>query len=193
MKRIVQYRISSERILIVTEDEKSSFFYLQDLVYQLRLTQVRVCPSKRSTPLEVLKTAKRISEKDGNFDHVYIVIDRDTHEAFEEAKKTCIQWGFYWIPSYPCFEYWLLLHFRFSAKPYAMSHTSPCEQVISDLEKEMNGYQKNQKNLLKKTWANLEQAKINAARRFAETQAEYNPNPSTHFHLLVKALQNLAQ
>jgi len=40
------------------------------------------------------------------------------------------------IASYPCFEYWLLLHFGYSRKPYARAGArSPADCLIEDLMK----------------------------------------------------------
>ena len=45
-------------------------------------------------------------------DQVWVVVDRDKHERFDEAVKLCETNGICVARSNPCFEVWLILHMR---------------------------------------------------------------------------------
>jgi RloB-like protein len=70
------------------------------------VTNARDCQSRAAD------AAKR--EKDENllYDQVWCIFDRDDHPHFKEAIKMAADNGLYLAVSVPCFELWLLLHFR---------------------------------------------------------------------------------
>ena len=99
-------------VLVICEDTKSSLQYLKDAAHHFRAyAEVDIVHCGKNDPLNIVKEA---IERQRSFDQVYCAIDRDTHETFDEAlvlaklhkKKISI------IASYPCYEFWLLLHFQ---------------------------------------------------------------------------------
>lgn len=121
-------RAPYDRVLIVCEGSKTEPNYLQELIDSLELNSanVEIDGNSGSSPISIFHHAKRryIEEKNKNdpFDHVFCVFDKDSHPSYKQAIaeiSKCRPRGIFQpIQSVPCFEYWLLLHFEFSAKPY---------------------------------------------------------------------------
>ena len=140
---------------------------------------------------EALKRAK-------DYDYVYCVIDRDTHERWEEAHNAAKgKANVEIIASYPCFEYWLILHFRESTKPYARAgNNSPGDCCVADLRRidEMQTYQKGAKaNLFAELHARLKTARSRARRLFEEAKQSGQFNPSTTMYLLVEEFEKVEE
>ncbi len=94
--------------------------------------------------------------------------------------------------SVPCFEYWFLLHFLYSTRPYnAVPGNSACNQLISELKNYLPDYAKGRKHIYEELLQQLEFAKSNAERSLAAGKAQGNDNPSTRIHELVDYLQEL--
>ena len=96
------------------------------------------------TLVNIAKAESRREELNGErFDFVYCVFDRDLHPQFDEASKTAQDRGFRLARSWPCFEFWLLLHFAFSRGPYvAVGNASACDVCIRDLRRHLPDYDK---------------------------------------------------
>ncbi len=117
-----------DRILIVTEGSKTEPNYLNEIRIERRVSSahIKVVPAGGTQPLKVVEDAERLFRQSKDFEQVYAVFDRDSHpvdsyrnalakaEALNqklrnsEGKKV----RFKAIPSVPCFEFWLLLHFE---------------------------------------------------------------------------------
>lgn len=111
-KRKSKSRQENKIFLIVTEDTESAYNYFQILKKENRLPtlNIEVKPSKKSAPDQVISFTKKLAkEKDAELS--FCIIDRDTHEHFDkaiaDANKTK---NLEVIASYPCFEYWIILH-----------------------------------------------------------------------------------
>ncbi|EAI3764214.1 RloB domain-containing protein [Campylobacter coli] len=136
-------RKENEVILIVCEGKKTEVDYLRQLKDYLKLNNVRIdiFSSKNPSPLKVVKFAKEKSEE-YFYNKIYCVFDKDTHLDFNEAKQKCEQCNFEAIISNPCFEFWILLHFEYTTKPFGTN--SPCKELIdNDLKKYIKDYTKN--------------------------------------------------
>lgn len=184
-------------IFVLCEDSKSSVDYLDDLKVHFRAQlRVRVAHAGVTDPPGIIREALKRSK---TADHVYCVIDRDTHAHFDEAvssvtnnRKITV------IASYPCFEYWLLLHFAYSRKPYgAAGKRSPAECLIDDLRAYpgMEGYAKGRaKGLFEKLGLErLSTARRNSTTSLAQAIQEDSLNPSTRIHVLVAFMESLAE
>ncbi|HEH5157171.1 TPA: RloB domain-containing protein [Campylobacter coli] len=124
-------RKENEVILIVCEGEKTEVDYLRQLKDYLKLNNVRIdiFSSKNPSPLQVVKFAEE-KNKDDSYDKVYCVFDKDTHSDFDKAKQKCEKYNFEAIISNPCFEFWILLHFTYTTKPFGTN--SPCGELIDN-------------------------------------------------------------
>jgi hypothetical protein len=153
--------------------------------------------------MSVVAFAEEKWEADKSFDKIYCVIDRDSHtnfpDAIEKVKDISGRAGnpvpIEVIPSYPCFEIWLLLHFHYSSKPYQKcGKKSGCDCVVKDLRAVtcLPNYQKNASETYAKTKAKLNIA-IKHSKRLLANHAKYKSdlNPSTQIHKLVEHLQKM--
>jgi hypothetical protein len=111
-------------ILIVTEGERTEPEYFRGFVsaYRNPRVTIQVAP-EHGVPRTLVEIAKRrkngaledaAREKDDNlaFDSVWCVFDMDEHPQVGEAKEMARDNGIDLAISNPCFELWLLLHFR---------------------------------------------------------------------------------
>jgi hypothetical protein len=204
-----QQRSEGKRFLIVCEGMKTEPYYFEEIckAHQLLTLRVRIAPGEEgSSPDRVLDYAEKLFEEDAQlgpdrFDQVFCVIDRDQHEHYKATIRRIAALKaegkpFTAIPSVPCFEYWLLLHFAYSRQPFhAAGNKSVCDAVIHDLRKQP-GFGK-YANAQKNTYAILKdrtETAIQHAQR-AETDAEKTgeDNPTTSVHYLVRELKQLAK
>ena len=98
------------------------------------------------------------------------------------------------IQSIPAFEYWFLLHFTASTKPYSPLPTkSVGDQVIDDLKIYLPDYEKKQEGIYKYFIENglIDGAKAHSNRIFENSKNTGNINPSTNVHNLVEYLEAL--
>ena len=128
------------------------------------------------------------------YDEVYCVFDRDEHERFDTARSKVKNWRLIPITSWPCFEYWILLHFGYTRKPYTHAgEKTPSQNCLSDLKEKFPGYQKNAGGLFSELGDKIEVAKIHSKTALKEAIETKNFNPSTEFHTLIEYLQSLAR
>ena len=206
-----------ERILILCEDKVSVPKYLEKLIQELGLSPRRiVICGKGADPSDLVKQGQEKLEKDDDFDSLYFVFDRDTHEHYGDAicdmnnmskeyKKIEIKIDI--ITSLPCFEFWLMLHLTDSAKPYSQNKSSgmksPCESLQDSLKKLKNEHGKEIFKEYKKTNVSEYYEELKKLRNTAIQNAEkiiansqdlkYFENPHTRMHILVKKLDSLSE
>lgn len=182
------------RVLVLCEDTKSSQSYLEDAAQHFRSqAEVDITHCGRNDPLSIVTEAVK---RQRYFDIVYCTIDRDQHETFDAAlllaaKHTKIVV----IASYPCYEYWLLLHFRETRKPYmSVGKNSSCALLVKDLNKEV-GMERYAKGATENIFEGLIDWLPNARKRAKEVLRvaikDEELNPSTRFHELIEQLELL--
>jgi hypothetical protein len=137
---------------------------------------------------------------DHRFEYVFCVIDRDKHTQFLPAIAACEkaklvgnkQFVLAW--SEPCFEYWLLLHYVYSSKPYSSKGSSSVGAVcMRELCKEMSGYAKGARGTYAVVKDKIDFAILNAKKRLSECTGEGGTNPSTRVHWVVECLRQIAK
>lgn len=191
-----------DRVLIVCEGEKTEPNYFKEIrnYYQLSTANIEISGESGSSPTSVVDFAyhlyKKSIEENSKFDKVFCVIDRDAHADYDTAIKTIENLKpkglFIVIPSIPCFEYWLLLHFIVTEKPYTpLPGNSSGHQVLSELRSYIYDYQKGRKDIFLTLIEQLDFAKSNSERILKNSETSGNPNPSTKVHELVNYLQNI--
>lgn len=183
-------------VLVLCEDSKSCLQYLRDATKHFRAyAEVEVSHCGKTDPRGIVQEAINRSKV---FDQVYCAIDRDRHETFDEAIDLAkAQPKVRIIVSYPCYEFWLLLHFRKSRKPYVntVSHSAGdlMERDLRALD-EMKEYDKGQsKGLFEKLLPLLPQARSRAEQILLEALHENEMNPSTTLHQLINRFESLSK
>ena len=190
LKRRQAKRKPYEKVLIVCEGTKTEANYFRGLIDKYRLSSVEV-RGKGINPMGIIQCAKKQSErarKSGDpFDMVFCVFDKDTHKDYEQAISTLgSRKNFEAIYSVPAFEYWLLLHFAYSTKPY-----NGADEIARDLTKYLPRYTKGQQDIFNDLQEELETAKKNARRSLKQAKQNRTDTPTTHVHELVEYLQNI--
>ena len=191
-------RSPKARVLVVCEGERTEPLYFEAMRDRLRLNTLVVKAAKGVDPRTLVNMASeevRKERRNGEqFDFVYCVFDRDSHPQFDEASKTALDRGFKLARSWPCFEFWLLLHFEVVRAPYARKGSvSPCDACIHDLRKHLPDYRKGDPATFDALWHLLDDAIENATKAAADAAATCEHNPSTEVHELVVRLRNLAE
>jgi hypothetical protein len=205
-----------DRVLIVLEDSKSSYDYLGILCKSFKISSanIDIVPANlRNTderhgndPVSVIDYAIKRYKKDKKenkqdfYNSVFCVIDRDIHPKYSDALikardtqsiKLCI------VTSIPCFEYWLLLHFIYTVKPFSSTEKhSKCDQAKNELSYYIKDYNKG--NISENIYeVFLKQKQYDAiCRAYKATlyheMDEYSDwNSSTQMHILVEYLSSI--
>jgi len=204
-----------DRVLIVCEGEKTEPIYFEEarLEWEIDSANIEIDGSGGSSPISVVKHAETLFQSElctGNgYDKVFCVFDRDTHETFDEAitKVETINKGlikqklcnsntpiFKSIYSIPSFEYWLLIHYTPSTKPYrSTQRKSVGDQVIDDLKIYLPDYRKTQRGLFKILLEQdmLDVALANSDRIFQSAIRNDNMNPCCNIHELIRYLRDI--
>jgi len=212
LKRRPPTREVPDRVLIVTEGSRTEPNYFRLLIDELGLltAQVQIVGDGGSAPITVVNDGIKILERDGDFEQVYFVFDRDCHENYDRAlaaiRGLSKQRKYNGInivaaTSVPCFEIWFMMHVSPSRKPYESANTggSPGAALLSDLKKQslFSCYEKGKCTEFKALSSFRDMAKSRAEaflkQAQAEGQPEFHENPSTRTHLVVSALENLSK
>lgn len=184
------------KVLVLCEDSKSCLGYLKEGAHHFRsFADVDIAHCGKTDPLGIVNEAKRRSRE---YERVYCVIDRDTHDSFDDAldvaKKATKP--ILVIASHPCYEFWLFLHFKYSRSPMrAVGKASAGDRMLKALRKAgLADYDKGSSaDLFQRLLDRLPQARANAAKALAAAIDEEEMNPSTAMHELIDVLEALGQ
>ena len=174
-------------VLIICEDSKSAKRYLEDAKKHFNVdAEVEVVHLKNTDPIGIVN---RAVERMANFDKIYCVVDRDTHGSFDDATKAVASLEkVELVVSYPCFEYWLLLHFEYSRKGYMPAgKDSPGDQMVKALRNipSMKDYDKGAADgIFEKLLPMLPKAMRHAEKVLKDAECVKEMNPSTRMHEL---------
>jgi RloB-like protein len=206
MKRAAARLPAYSRILIVCEGEKTEPNYFAAATDHFRLNQRQVvvdgqCGSSPSSVFEHARTLFQAATKEGcPFDHVFCVFDRDLHGDYETCCDAIGQQTpknvFEAITSEPCFEFWFLLHFKNTSKPYlapakASKKQSAAQQVIADLKDYWPDYQKSAGDTFEHLKDRVGKARQRAADLWKNAEMTGCYNPSTRAYVVLEKLASL--
>lgn len=197
-------RKGKDRILIVCEGAETEPNYFEALRVDLgvRSADVRICGKECGTdPMSVVQYALELFKEDPTFDKIFCVFDKEgTPERELKYKQACNildnkklkKCEISYIRSVPSFEYWYILHFRYTCAPFVAERNKSCgDVVVSTLKKEIPNYDKSDRKIFELLKPKLETAKSNAMKAIAAAEANQTDNPMTEAHLLVAALEAL--
>lgn len=186
--------------LIVCEGEKTEPNYLRGLLQHLRVNPANarvVSGGEETAPELVVRRAQKLFELDPDFDRVFAVVDADQPMAQaialankqlkrRDGKRITVEI----IASAPCFEFWLLLHFEYTARAF-----SSCSEVTGELRTHLTNYNKADPKLFAQAAGSdrLARAEDNAARLKVDLQQQGITIPSTDMASLISVLRGLAR
>ena len=190
---------SCDRVLVVCEGTKTEPYYLKELLDHYRLNTANVVVLGTGVdPVSIVDKAKKRRQHElqrgDRFDRIYCVFDRNSHENFSQASQIARQSDFRLARSWPCFEFWLLLHFQYTRKPYASGGgKSASQHCVLDLRINLPDYSKGSTGVFLKLLPWLVKANSRAIRAEKDAQASGEENPSTEFNHLVEYLRSMAE
>ena len=208
-RRKEKRRYEGDTVLIVCEGDETEPNYLHALKEHLQLhnAAVEIADSSGSAPISVVESAKRYCEdacsRGEPFAKVFCVIDKDTHPTYQNSLQAIKDFNkissnhcatiLCAIPSVPCFEYWILMHFIQSTALYGTGSSPPCNHLISSaLKKHIPNYSKTDRARAKELIeTRLKNAMRNSRTTLRAAKSAETDNPSTHMHLLVEELEYL--
>ncbi len=186
-------RSPKPRILVLCEGQKTERIYFGALKVEMRLSSVSVQPPSKVRGLRGLtKAADEARLNDPGLDEIWCVLDHDGREEevrqfrvwHERASKRRGGPRIEAVISDPCFEYWLLLHFEYTTRPF--DNVGGCEQAVRLLRRHVNDYRKGDRRFFESLRGLRDTAIANA-----EKAARAGPSPGTDIGRLVQRLREL--
>jgi len=193
--RRAPFREPKPVILVLCEGEKTEPQYLYQLEASYRKARIKLeIVVKHDKPKKLVERAKRLkdeaekaarSERDVNlaYDSVWCVFDIDNHSLVPEAIRMAQDNGIDLAVSNPCFELWLLLHFRDSPGMHDR-HTIQrmLKKFVPEYDKGVrySDYENNHQNAVKRA-AHMDRA--------AHEANEPGRNPSTGVYRLTAIIR----
>lgn len=186
-------------VLVVCEGRETEPNYIDGLRAHLRVNAaaVRVVRGDSVTdPIGLVRKAQKLFKADRDFDQVYVICDGDSHhlaaaraQAIHQLRNsagavTQVQV----IASCPSIEFWLLLHFEYSARPYQTA-----AEVQQVLRGHLPDYQKNDRDIFRKAAAGLDLACQRVEQLKVELQNSGSAAPDTDMPLLVEQFRRMGR
>ena len=192
------------RILILCEGTRTEPNYFEGLKRSKSLTSVvvRTLRPGQVGPTGLLKRIREELKEDLGWDEVYCVLDHDGRDAevdaFEKKLATIDHQidscDIQMVLSRPCFEFWLLMHFEITDRPFsAGTHGTECEDVIRRLERHLQGYKKNDSRVFERCREHVKTALVNSEKlQNLKLSSSRLSVPYTNVGLLIKRLLKLS-
>lgn len=188
-----------DRLLIVCEDSKITPQYFKDFCADNKLTStdIKIFGSEcGSAPSSVYDYAMHelnndfIDKGDNCYDRIYCVFDRDGHADFNSVMGKISQnkkpkgKDLIAVPSYPCFEFWILLHFKAATTPFIVT-----TQLSKAIKENLPSYSKKSKDF-QKLYPHLKEKTSEAIRNsklvLKQVTAAGATNPSSYIHVVIE-------
>lgn len=181
-------------LLVVCEGRETEPNYIRGLCQHWRINEaaVRVISGDTITdPTGLVRKAQQRFRADGPYDRVYVVCDGDastladarqlaeTRLRSAEGTVTRVQV----IASDPSIEFWLLLHFEYTARPFATA-----AEATGELRAHLTEYEKSDRDIFAKVAAGLEPARQRALTLKGDLASTGATCPDTDMHKLVEQL-----
>ncbi len=199
-RRLARRKASLEglpSILVVCEGRETEPNYIDGLRDHLRINAGAVHIERgdsETDPVGLVRKAQKRFKGDRDYDFVYVVCDGDSQHLAaaraEAAKRLPTSSGrgtrVQVIASCPSIEFWLLLHFEYSARAFRTA-----AEVLQVLRAHLPDYRKNDRDIFRKAAEGLDQA----CQRVEQLKAELRTNggiaPDTDMHLLVEQFRRM--
>lgn len=188
-------------VLIVCEGSKTEPTYFRALISELSLSSANVeivGEECGSSPQTVVQYALEKFDSAGGYDAVFCVFDKDSHPKYPDALNRCLglrkrysgkMVEFQAITSDPCFEYWLLLHFDGSTKPFAKTDRQTVgQQCVRELKRHLPEYEKGMNGVYEQIRVNQDVAMRRAQKLRSDEQ---RGNPHTLVDIVITKLREV--
>lgn len=182
---------------------KTETSYFRGLKTASRLTNVVVRPSRAGQPgpRGLGERARDELRNDPGWDEIYCVLDHDGRDSAvgelemkvavlnRRNRSTRVEM----ILPDPCFEYWLLLHFELTDRPFAAvgKGRTACDAVIAARRRHCPEYSKNEPRIYEQFQEHVDTAVSNAERLEGLKTASPAHSPRTGVGRLVHRLRKI--
>jgi hypothetical protein len=187
-------REPTRRLLVVSEGKVTEPEYLRGFWRWVRNNTIEIVfPDKHGVPLTLVKLAVKLKvsaekqakrERDGflAYDEVWCVFDIDEHPGVNDARQLARARGIKLAVSNPCFELWILLHFRESPGP---RHRHNVMELVAE---KLPGYDKHLR--FDDLASGVEDAdrRARALQTQADEEGEPHRNPTTGVYRLTESI-----
>ena len=188
-----------DTVLIVCEGEKTEPNYFAGLRrhHDLSSLNVAILAARRSDPLAIVHFAEQKANLE-SYNRIYCVFDLDRLANVDRALKKIAtldaggsgRW--YAVTSMPCFEIWVLLHFKYTSSPYSSAGgRSACDNVVAHVRQHLPNYAKGDQTVYDQIKDRTGNAVTNAERLAVHNSGAGSHNPATRVHELVDYLCKL--
>jgi hypothetical protein len=200
--KLVRARASRQGLpvmLVVCEGTQTEPNYLRGLCEARRINAANVRIESGGSATDVLSLVKKARAqflKNRDYDFVYVVFD-DDGQPIEEARRLSESplktlsgktISVQLIVNRPAFEFWLLLHFEYSARPFATGG-----EVIEALRAHLTDFHKADRRIFQQVSAGFEGAMANAQRLRQELERTDAMSPGTDMDVLASQLLTMAR
>ncbi|MCK5848078.1 MAG: RloB domain-containing protein [Caldisericia bacterium] len=184
------------KLYIICEGKKrkSEYAYFSSFIKSLCFNEYRIklVYTDKNTGKELVQVAKQ--SKEFKNDLAWIVYDKDGYtlhpQTFNDARQCNVEIAFSSIS----FEYWILLHFKYTSRAFSNS-----EELIKYLLEDFNfNYDKGDEDVYDKIKLDTNRAKTHAKRiqKYQEKAHTigtpiYNFNPYTNINDLIEQIENI--
>ncbi len=184
-------------VLIVCEGRETEPNYIDGLRDHLRVNAAAVHiegGDSVTDPVGLVRKAQKLYKSDRDYDLVYVVCDGDSIHLADArvlaarplrnaaGDTTQVQM----IASCPSIEFWLLLHFEYSARPFQNS-----AEAQRALRAHLPDYRKNDRDIFRKTVTGFDLACQRVQQLKEELRANGGTAPDTDMPLLVHQFRRM--
>jgi hypothetical protein len=186
-------------ILVVCEGRKTEPHYIRGLceAKRINLANVTLISGDHETDaISLVRKAQAHLKADNDYDAVFVVCDDDGAPLDSARRQAQVRiknaagkrLSVEIITSRPCFEFWLLLHFEYTARMY--TNTS---DVIRDLRRHLPDYEKSDRLIFPKVGAGLDLARGRALQLKRDLRSSGATSPDTQVAQLVEQLLSMSR
>lgn len=179
-------RRPSKSILIVGEGEKTERIYFYDIKRIEGLKSLEYVPQK--LPMTIVNKAISRQEieiaNESPIDYVFCVFDRDQHSCFEAAIQKLNEFNRKYplnkielIITNPCFEFWMLLHYKYTTTQFVTKTGNTAKKQIMDVLKKLDPFFENWKENTP-VYEHLNQYRPIAIKNSRNLRKNHNSEPS---------------
>lgn len=196
LRRTVGRRAPKPLVLIACEGHTERA-YFEAVRASLGLRTMEIAEDTGLDPSGLIRYIERRIHDDGPFEHIVCAFDKNSHAHFASARTRIQQLATGKKPvnireavSIPCVEYWFLLHYERTAKPFQNS-----AEVITHIQESghIPNYAKADaavcRDLIKRTDAAI----ANAIWLTERAKADGFDNPFTNVHEIIGLLRSLVE
>lgn len=200
-RKVQKKRVQYKNILIALEDEKSSRYYIRELIKDKDIMANVVFAEHIGTdPGSVLAAIEKfkVDNPKIKFEKAWIVIDKDSFpkKIFKGTLQTARQRDICVAYSNECYELWLLLHFKNVTG--IKDRVQIKKELNAEFKKHFNlEYAKSEKHVYGMIIDRQDDA-IRRAKKLTKNLKKLDPhfdpyvnNPSTMMHVLISCLNNM--